>query len=337
VKGYDAMMEAVNAAVATVSGGHSSYRPMVTEDNAEPYMSMVQGLLSLNAFKAWYLDSNVDIAASDDAKNGGPLASMPQQQNSQNLRADHTANNHVNIQRSVATTGPHVSPAYPFVYGGYYIGFGAIWARADFDDHSYFAAKLSTMLVTGTQLGWFSIAGRTDDAEDGCGPMGVGDLFLDDAHVDTVKFVQTATATRAAVRDYFNNGHLTFPPAVSPSPRKLSYVSQFDGTYSEYSSLLWAAWSKQSNPRDRATTTTVSVVFASTTESAYEGTMSVDPSLWFGEGASTKLNVSVRQFKDGALMGHQETSVEAESGASSISVPVSVPARGTLVLEFSRQ
>lgn len=45
------------------------------------------------------------------------------------------------------------------IYGGYYVGFGAIWTRADFADHDWWCSKLSAMLVTGSQLGWFSLAG----------------------------------------------------------------------------------------------------------------------------------------------------------------------------------
>jgi hypothetical protein len=47
------------------------------------------------------------------------------------------------------------------IYGGYYTGFGAIWTRADFGDHDWWCSKLSSMLVTGSQLGWFSLAGNT--------------------------------------------------------------------------------------------------------------------------------------------------------------------------------
>jgi hypothetical protein len=46
------------------------------------------------------------------------------------------------------------------IYGGYYTGFGAIWTRADFGDHDWWCSKLSSMLVTGSQLGWFSLAGK---------------------------------------------------------------------------------------------------------------------------------------------------------------------------------
>ena len=46
------------------------------------------------------------------------------------------------------------------IYGGYYVGFGAIWTRADFEVHDWWCSKLAAMLVTGSQLGWFSLAGN---------------------------------------------------------------------------------------------------------------------------------------------------------------------------------
>ena len=36
-----------------------------------------------------------------------------------------------------------LAPAYPAVYGGFYIAFGAEWFRSDFEDHDWFCGKLS--------------------------------------------------------------------------------------------------------------------------------------------------------------------------------------------------
>jgi hypothetical protein len=318
VKGYDAMMELINERVVAVAGSAHT-RPMVTEDNAEPYMGMVQGLLSLNAFKAWFMGNNADIA-----QNNAP--------GTEKASDAHTVQGHAGIQQH-ANVGAHVSPAYPFVYGGYYSSFGAIWARADFDDHNYWAAKLSTMLITGTQLGWFSIAGRNDDPEDGCGPMGVGDLFLSDEHEATVTFLQTAVAARGSMRNYFNFGQLTYPPVLNPEPRTLSYTSAFDGAYSQFSSLLWQAWSLPADADDRSTSSRVSVVLASVVDSVYSGKLTLDTSLWFSGGGS-KLRYSAKKFAGGAAVGPVDN-VEMKVEASSVSVPISVPARGILVLEFT--
>jgi hypothetical protein len=56
-----------------------------------------------------------------------------------------------------------INTLYAQIYGGYYVGFGAIWTRADFGDHDWWCSKLSAMLVTGSQLGWFSLAGTSPE------------------------------------------------------------------------------------------------------------------------------------------------------------------------------
>ena len=66
---------------------------MVTEDNAEFSLDMMQGFLTLMAFR-------------------GNMAQS-------------TTGDHSSYKRSVN--------AFPAIYGGYYIGFGAEWFRKDFD------------------------------------------------------------------------------------------------------------------------------------------------------------------------------------------------------------
>ena len=52
--GYQAMMDAISQSLYSPQRTPTAQEgyPMVTEDNAEPYMGMVQGMLTLNAFKA---------------------------------------------------------------------------------------------------------------------------------------------------------------------------------------------------------------------------------------------------------------------------------------------
>ena len=76
-------------------------KPMVTEDNAEPFMDMIQGFLSLNAYRT-HMTSSWDYASV-------------------------LSGNNYHI----------IAPAFPAVYGGYYVGFGNEWFRADFSDHDW--------------------------------------------------------------------------------------------------------------------------------------------------------------------------------------------------------
>ena len=87
--------------------------PIVTENNAEVYMDGLQGYLTLVALKM-------------------SLAQLPAKSPSHYRR---------------------LSPAFPFVYGGYYVGFGAEWFKTDFSDPDWFCGKLSAMFMTGTQMG----------------------------------------------------------------------------------------------------------------------------------------------------------------------------------------
>ena len=61
-----------------------------------------------------------------------------------------------------AVPGARIAPVFASVYGGYYIGFGQIYLRADFDNGALvFADKLSAAFVLGAQLGWFSLGGTS--------------------------------------------------------------------------------------------------------------------------------------------------------------------------------
>lgn len=50
-------------------------------------------------------------------------------------------------------------PAFPAIYGGYYVSFGRVFGPDDFSGNAFlFVAKLAHMFVYGTQLGWFSLS-----------------------------------------------------------------------------------------------------------------------------------------------------------------------------------
>lgn len=183
------------------SGGNV---PIVTEDNAEPYLDMLQGYLSLNAFKASMAQNDVNSKANTN----------------------------------------RLAPAFPAIYGGYYVGFGAIWTRADFVDHDYWCSRLAAMFVTGTQLGWFSLAGIEDDK---CGPMGVGDLLLDTANDDLIAFLRLLSTSRKGVVGYFVDGHLINPPVLSPEAPAQLFTSTYDGSTLDYDSVVSSSWTRDAS------------------------------------------------------------------------------------------
>lgn len=87
--GYEDMLSAMNARThIDVSGKHP---PIVTENNAEPYMDTLQGYLVLTAYRKSLALSPVK-----------PVGESPQRNS-------------------------RLAPAFPAIYGGYFVGFGAEW------------------------------------------------------------------------------------------------------------------------------------------------------------------------------------------------------------------
>ena len=108
-EGYEQMLSSIQAAMHPRSD--QTLPPIVTENNAEVYMDLLQGYLTLTAFKK-------------------SLAQSP--------------------TVGKVTTYSHMSPAFPMVYGGYFVGFGAEWFLTDLSDPDWFCGKLSSMLVSDT-------------------------------------------------------------------------------------------------------------------------------------------------------------------------------------------
>lgn len=80
--------------------------PIVTENNAEVYMDLLQGFLVLVAFRTSLAQTKRD---------------------SQLYR--------------------RLTPAFPYIYGGYYIGLGVEWYQSDFLDHNWFCGKLASTFI----------------------------------------------------------------------------------------------------------------------------------------------------------------------------------------------
>ncbi|GMH57793.1 hypothetical protein TrST_g2365 [Triparma strigata] len=106
-------------------------------------------------------------------------------------------------------------PAFSFVYGGFYNAFGAEFYQADFTDVPYLRAKIAAMLVTGTQIGWFSLGGIEDDA---CGEMGLYDLFMDEGNLDVSQYIVDSANVRSELVDFFLNGRQYPNPVSDPAP-----------------------------------------------------------------------------------------------------------------------
>lgn len=229
-KGYEDMMNEVQSRLTA-----TYERPMVTEDNAEPYMNTINGYLSLNAYKHSFSQGNI-----------GSLQSTS-----------------------------HMAPAFPLVYGGYYVAFGAIWSRNDFTNKDWWSSKLANMFVTGSQLGWFSLAGIENDPEDSCGAMGVGDLMLDPSNDDIITFLRLLARSRSQVVDYLVHGRMTRPPVLRPAPTALLF-----GEY-DFDTVAYGAWR-------HATQNSVIVLLAGCTESVFDSSVAVNFSQWgFNEEIKT--------------------------------------------------
>ena len=77
-----------------------------------------------------------------------------------------------------------IVPAFNAIYGGYYIGMGAIFDVGDLiPNPDAFAAKITEQFVLGAQLGWMSLGGRDNQNPS----MAMFDLLMDekyDAEID---------------------------------------------------------------------------------------------------------------------------------------------------------
>ena len=149
VEGYHTFLQGVLDAVGPAVA-------IVTESNAEPYMSKLHGYLTLTAF-----------------------------------------------QHQVATAAGQLVPVFPAVYGGYMIGFGAIFTIADLVSNvdSAYATLLAAQFVHGAQLGWMSLGGTEDDP-----PMGLYDYLMQDQYEAEVDWLRRLVNMRAVVSDWFLYG-----------------------------------------------------------------------------------------------------------------------------------
>eukprot|EP01065_Artemidia_motanka_P030722 TRINITY_DN36805_c0_g1_i1.p1 TRINITY_DN36805_c0_g1~~TRINITY_DN36805_c0_g1_i1.p1 ORF type:complete len:851 (+),score=223.16 TRINITY_DN36805_c0_g1_i1:62-2554(+) len=130
----------------------------------------------------------------------------------------------------VAFNAPHalsgngasvLSPAFPAIYGGYFIGFGSIYSHADMAlNPDVLAARLAANFVYGVQLGWFSLGGVDHGPmlDHSCGPMGQYDLWMDPKHDSEVEWLRLLASSRGSMQRYFVYGRLVKPVELTPAP-----------------------------------------------------------------------------------------------------------------------
>lgn len=257
--------------------------PMVTEDNAEPYMDSLHGYLTLVAFKSSLVVSN-------------------------------------GVPSSSSTGYRIISPAFPAIYGGYYVGFGAQWYQLDFDDHDWWCGKLAATFVTGTQMGWFSLLGISDDPLDSCGNMAVNDLLLDDANADLIDFLKILAKQRGALVDYFVDGHLIRSLGMSPLPQILTQTISSGGyPLLDYQSVSTTSW------RLDSTQTTMTVLVSSTPQS-FETDLQINFQNWGYE--------NVEELKVFQIQSNGERAYLTSLHGPKDQLPIVIPGRNVIALEF---
>jgi hypothetical protein len=258
--------------------------PMVTEDNAEPYMNSLHGYLTLVAFKSSLVVSN-----------GLPSSS------STNYRI--------------------LSPAFPAIYGGYYVGFGAQWYQLDFNDHNWWCGKLATTFITGTQMGWFSLLGISNDPLDSCGNMAVNDLLLHSNNSNLIIFLKRLTKQRDALIDYFIDGYLIRSIGMNPLPQILTQKKISSGGYPllDYQSISTTSW------RLDSTTKTMTVLVNSILET-FETILEINFMNWGYE--------MMKELKVYELKSNGDRIYLTTLHGPKDQLPISIPGRNVIALEF---
>ena len=95
-------------------------------------------------------------------------------------------------------------PAFPALYGGYYLAMGAEFFTTDFapGNADVFSAKVGRMFAFGAQLGWFSLGGRDNQSP----PMGIYELLMDAAYDAEVAFLSLLSRTKLLLNPWLQHG-----------------------------------------------------------------------------------------------------------------------------------
>jgi len=94
-------------------------------------------------------------------------------------------------------------PVFPRIYGGLFIGMGAMYYQTDLDPNpDVFAAKVGWQLLNGAQIGWFSLAGTNDEPR-----MGLYDfLITDDRYENEIELLRRLDAYRSVAKEHLVYG-----------------------------------------------------------------------------------------------------------------------------------
>ena len=110
-------------------------------------------------------------------------------------------------------------PAFPALYGGFYIAMGAEFFTTDFTPMpDVFSAKVARMFLFGAQLGWFSLGGRDNQSP----PMGIYGQLMD-AQFDTeVAFLSHLARTKLLLNPWLQHGRAMREFDVSVNATKMA-------------------------------------------------------------------------------------------------------------------
>eukprot|EP00730_Choanoeca_flexa_P008612 TRINITY_DN12511_c1_g1_i10.p1 TRINITY_DN12511_c1_g1~~TRINITY_DN12511_c1_g1_i10.p1 ORF type:complete len:784 (+),score=125.20 TRINITY_DN12511_c1_g1_i10:1795-4146(+) len=172
--------------------------PMVTESNAEAYMDVISGYLTLVAFDPPFAS-------------GAPRVLVP---------------------------------AFPAIYGGYYVGFGDIFNAADLADQRPLSARIVAQFVYGTQMGWFSLGGVVSgpNVDTRCGKMGEFEGWMSSQADDVVTQLQLLADARRHLLDYLAHGRLMRPPVLDPEPFTFMSSSPATRNTGPFASAMSSIW-----------------------------------------------------------------------------------------------
>jgi len=109
---------------------------------------------------------------------------------------------------------PRLIGAFPAVYGGYYTSFGQEFYQSDIEeDPAVFTAKVATMFVLGSQIGWFSLSGTNDTP-----PMAYYNIFMDPQYNAEVAYVNLVCQYRQLASNYLTLGRYMPELSLEYSP-----------------------------------------------------------------------------------------------------------------------
>ena len=219
----------VTATLAHTYGVHGIYIDQIGAAAAQPCYDP-QHNHTLGDGVAWVDGYRTFLRGAREA--AGPAVAIVTESNAEPYMADlHGYLTLTAFQHDVTSRDGQLIPVFPAVYGGYMIGFGAIFTVADLVDNtdSGYATLLAAQFVYGAQLGWMSLGGTTDEP-----PMGLYDYLIMEQYEAELDWLRRLGTMRGLLSDYFLHGReMRQPPfvvnvtynstaAASPSPHSPS-------------------------------------------------------------------------------------------------------------------